>query len=250
MTSEYYENYWSDSGFCPSGSTGQSLSELLTRYIEDTWTCLDVGCGDGGTAGSWLQPRVRSYVGVDISGNAVRRARKMGLGVAHIEDASSLPFGPASFDTVLCLEVLEHLMQPQAAVAEILRVLKPGGLLLVSVPNVAYWRRRIDLVVLGRWNPLGDDRAVVEPWRDPHIRFFNPGALQRILSFGGFERVRVMGRDGALLRDVPWIGSRLACGPSSGGYRAAERLLPSLLAYRLYGLAEKPRAAADAFQVP
>src|SRR5687768_13855961 len=125
--SEYYEEYWSDTGFCPSGSTGPSLSELLTRYVGDTWSCLDLGCGDGGTAGSWLQSRVRSYVGVDISGNAVRRARTTGLNVAQIEDASSLPFGPATFDSVLCLEVLEHLIQPQVTVAEILRVLKPGG---------------------------------------------------------------------------------------------------------------------------
>lgn len=248
MTSSYYETYWSNAGYSPPGGTGKNLAAVLTKHIQPSWRCLDVGCGNGRTAGLWLRERVKSYVGVDISGNAVRSAHGLGLDVARIEDAASLPFGQETFDAVLCLEVLEHLLWPQIAVAEILRVLKRGGLLIATVPNVAYWRRRVDLVALGRWNPLGDDRAVDEPWRDPHVRFFNPGSLQRMLSNSGFERVRVFGHDGALLRDVPWIGPRLGRSATSSGYRAVERLLPSLLAYRLYGVAAKPSAPASDLQ--
>ena len=50
-----------------------------------------------------------------------------------------MPFGDGELDVVVCNEVLEHLLEPQRAAAEALRVLRPGGVFLVSVPNVAYW---------------------------------------------------------------------------------------------------------------
>jgi hypothetical protein len=105
---------------------------------------------------------------------------------------------------------------------------------------VAYWRRRIDLALLGRWNPLGDNLAVEQPWRDPHVRFFNPGSLRRMLTSVGFHPVIVGGHGGSLVRDVPWIGRKLWRGKSSRLYRTAERAAPSLLAYRLHAVAFKP----------
>ena len=188
------------------------------------------------------------YVGVDVSATAVAFARRNELDARLITQASELPFAPASFDAALCLEVFEHLADPREAVAEIVRVLRPRGVLIASVPNVTFWRRRLDLA-FGRWNPEGDDLAISEPWRDPHLRFFTIAALRRMLLQAGFESVDVNGAHGNLVGYLPYVGwrwlwrSRATRGKLETGsvvYRALQRRLPSLLARRLYAIARVP----------
>lgn len=89
---------------------------------------LDVGCGHQPYR-QWLGPH-RLYVGADLDwrGNRPQVA----------STALSLPFADDSADTVLCFEVLEHVPQPFAAVAELARVLRPGGVLLLTTPQS--WR--------------------------------------------------------------------------------------------------------------
>lgn len=235
---DYYDAYWSDDGFQPTGKTPEWLPEMFGQVIPPGSTCLDVGCGDGGTAGLWLTGQGHRYVGVDVSGTAVSAARSAGLDARVIDDASELPFADGSFDVTIAIEVFEHLFQPQLALAEMYRVLVPGGVLAATVPNIAYWRRRVDLALLGRWNPLGDQFSVEQPWRDPHVRFFNPGSLRRMLVRQGFHSVHVFGVEGGLLKDTPWIGRRFRRGGAV--YRRVERLLPSLFGFRLCAVAYKP----------
>jgi SAM-dependent methyltransferase len=237
---DYYDSYWSESGFNPRGHMKPFLLPLLRGSIEPGWNCLDFGCGDGHTSGPWLVEHGCRYVGVDISETAVRSARQAGLEAHVIPDTSSLPFASGSFDAVLAVEVLEHLFDPRAAVLEMFRVLRGDGLLLATVPNVAYWRRRLDLALLGRWNPLGDDLSVREPWRDPHIRFFNAGALKRMLLSVGFSPVEVGGHEGSFVRDIPWVGPARWPREPSRLYQRAEKALPSLLGNRLNAVATKP----------
>jgi SAM-dependent methyltransferase len=228
----YYDTYWSESGFNPGADLTPSLRDLLETHVRPGVRCLDVGCGDGSTAGPWLVRRGCSYVGVDVSETAVQQAAALGFDARVVDDAAALPFEDGAFDAALAVEVLEHLFAPQQAVAEILRVLRPGGVLVVTVPNVAYWRRRLDLAVLGRWNPFGDDLSVEQPWRDPHIRFFNPSSLRRMLLAAGFQQVIVKGQGGAVLRDLP-LARLVWRGRPSPLYAAAERYLPSLLGLRV-----------------
>ncbi len=242
MTSDvhdYYETYWSDAGYYPRGGLAPEVRRLLDEQVPPHARCLDVGCGDGRTAGLYLRERGCEYVGVDISANAVRDANAIGLDARQIEDAAALPFADGTFDVALAIEALEHMFQPQRAVGEILRVLRPGGILLATVPNVAYWRRRADLALLGRWNPFGDDLSVSQPWRDPHIRFFSPRTLSGMLVASGYRPVLTGGHGGAFLRDLPAL-RRLANGTASRPYRFAESLLPALLSARTHAVARKP----------
>jgi methionine biosynthesis protein MetW len=234
----YYEEYWSENGYRPLGAPTPCLRRLVETHIPAGARVLDLGCGDGGTAGRVLLERGCAYTGVDISENAVRHARERGLDARLVDDAASLPFEADSFDAVLAIEVLEHLFLPYLAVVEARRVLTPRGVLVLSVPNVAYWRRRLDLALLGRWNPFGDDLSVEQPWRDPHIRFFNPASMRRLLRLAGFQQVRVNGHGGALLRDIP-VARRLAREEASRLFRAVERRVPALLAARVEGIAVK-----------
>lgn len=238
-TKQFYETYWSREGFRPQGFMTPALAAIFERTIRPGWRCLDVGCGDGGTSGVWLRAHGCDYVGVDISENAVRDARARGLNVRTIPEATSLPFDNSSFDAVVCIEVLEHLFEPHVAAVEILRVLKPGGRLLATVPNVAYWRRRLELGLVGLWNPLGDLESKERPWRDPHIRFFNPRTLQRMLSEVGFSAVRVGGHGGGFLMDLPFIGKHFDQNRTTRLYRAAEARLPALFGCRLHAVAYK-----------
>jgi methionine biosynthesis protein MetW len=244
QVSDYYEGYWSKEGFNPHAVMPKQLERLYAKFLAPGSRCLDLGCGDGRMSGLWLQQRRCEYIGVDIAQNAVRAARARGLEAVRVEDASQLPFENDSFDAVVCIEVIEHLFEPQMALREALRVMKPGGVLLVTTPNVAYWRRRIDLALLGRWNPLGDPMAVEQPWRDPHIRFFNRGALHRLLACVGLENVAVSGHGGSMLRDLPWLGRNARGTDSSRLYQLIERHLPPLFAYRLHGVGFKPAGMA------
>src|SRR2546423_1579564 len=239
----YYETYWSEAGFNPSGAMWPGLERLYAANIRSGMRVLDLGCGDGRTSGSWLRARGCEYVGVDISRNGVEETRKLGLEAHQIEDASSLPFTRANFDAVVCIEVLEHLFAPAAAAAEIRRVLKPGGILIVTVPNVAAWRWRMDMMLLGRWNPIGDPKSAEEPWRDPHIRFFTVASLRRFLLTVGFELECVGGHGGGILMYLPYL-RRFAGREASVQYRWLERLAPSIFAGRLHAVAKAPQESS------
>jgi SAM-dependent methyltransferase len=246
MKREYYDVYWAERGVLRAAEARNShLLSLIKEHVPLGSSVLDVGCGDGTSIGPLLREHPIGYLGVDVSAAAVDFARRNDLDARKIEDASDLPFDEASFDAALCLEVFEHLFDPREAAAEIARVLRGGGVLIASVPNVAFWRRRLDLV-FGRWNPEGHDLSVAEPWRDPHLRFFTAAALRRMLRQAGFESVELSGAHGNLLGYLPYVGwrwlwrsleTRGKLDTGSTLYRALQLRLPSLLAMRLYAVA-------------
>ena len=96
---------------------------------------LDIGCGDG-WSGTLLAPRARSYVGLDRSARVVEAATARLSTVAHATvvhgEMESLPFSEALFDTVVCFHVLPHAESPAAALAQVARVLRPGGRLVLT----------------------------------------------------------------------------------------------------------------------
>jgi SAM-dependent methyltransferase len=99
---------------------------------------LDVGCGTGyGSAA--LQPEAASVVGVDPAPEALDYARRFrGVQLAQAS-ATALPLASASFDLVVCFEVIEHLPDWPALLAEARRVLTPEGALIVSTPNKSFY---------------------------------------------------------------------------------------------------------------
>lgn len=188
---DFYERYWSQEGFNPSGELAPETRRVLERSITPGMRVADIGCGDGGGFGVWARDLGVEYSGFDVSEHALSRARGRGLAVTKIDDASRVPLETASVDAVVCLEVLEHLFVPDEAVIEFGRVIRPQGILIASVPNIAYWVRRVELGMLGRFNPYGDLLSVTEPWRDPHVRFFTRGSIVGLLRKANFSDISV-----------------------------------------------------------
>lgn len=232
MTASYYDEYWSDPDN-PRTVMVPGLVAFLEGSVDSSMSVLDVGCGDGRGPARILNQRAGSYIGVDVSRPAVERAQAAGIDVRLIEDASTLPFDDATFDAVVSVEVLEHLFAPHAAAAEFARVLKPGGRFFGTVPNTAYWRRRVELAMFGRFNPIGDDESSAKPWRDPHIRFFTKRTLSDMFASAGFEVDEIGGHEGSLLPEIPGIRRWSRPGPSTI-YGALERSWPALFALRLH----------------
>jgi methionine biosynthesis protein MetW len=238
---EYYERYWTAArGLINIAPANGPVVERLRQLVTPRSSVLDFGCGDGVTIGTWLAANTARYVGFDISRAAVSQARALGLDARVTPTDDRLPFPDGSFDLATCLEVLEHLFEPQIALAELRRVLRPGGAIFITVPNLAYWRRRLDMVVLGRWNPVGDSLSVEQPWRDPHIRFFTRRALMRLLHAAGFEQVDVRGQGGSLLAELPGARRLSRSGTASRSYRALERSFPGLFGGHLSAVARAP----------
>lgn len=106
--------------------TLQSLTSL------DGKTILDIGCGFGAYGFAAKKYGAKISVGVDINRKYLK---KSALGLVVLADAHALPFRDSCFDVVLMVEVLEHLSYEIEALREARRVVKKGGLLLITVPN-------------------------------------------------------------------------------------------------------------------
>ena len=237
QTREYYDAYWAQRRGMEASPADPVLIELLSQSTRPGDRVLDVGCGAGSSYAHWLTLKGRSYLGVDVSMNAVLASRAAGLKTEHItEDA--LPFDANSFDACVSTEVLEHIFLPADTAAEAFRVLRPGGTMLVTVPNAAYWRLRVDLLVLGRFSAAADNATWGKPWLDPHIRFFTTKSISRMLADAGFEDITTLGLDGAFLGHLPLL-NRLRL-KSSRTYGWLQSRFPSVFAYRLCVAAKKP----------
>lgn len=101
--------------------------------------------------------------------------------------SQGIPFSNNQFDVVIGGEIIEHLLDTERFVAEIYRVLKTGGEVVLSTPNMAYWRNIIQIAV--NQNPFWVD------WKngqEGHVRYFAPAILRELMNSAGFANVTVV----------------------------------------------------------
>ncbi|WP_079253863.1 class I SAM-dependent methyltransferase [Endozoicomonas arenosclerae] len=151
---------------------------------------LDVGCGEGRhSIAAWLEAKV-DVTGLDLCENDLQTARnKQQEAVQYLEgseedrsikfiqgNALELPFEDNTFDKIICSEVLEHIPDYQGVLAEIKRVLKPDGLLAVSVPRA--WPEEICWKLSKAYHQV----------EGGHIRIFNSTHLRHDIESLGWQR--------------------------------------------------------------
>lgn len=162
----------------------------LTRHAGNQGRLLDVGCGHGfflrtASSAGW------EAHGIDVSEHALAYGRNR-LDLQHMTRGDFLQSGfpDGHFDAVTLWNSLEHVASPSATVAEAVRVLRPGGVLMVRVPNIDFsrllWRFRplLSLVGMGHWSYL-----MTPP--PQHLFGFSRKTIRALLEKHGFEVLEV-----------------------------------------------------------
>lgn len=108
------------------------IANVLERYAVTGMSVLDIGCGTGAIM-DFVRSKGYTVEGVDMSEDALQYCRKKNLTVHH-GVAEKLPLENNSFDVVIASDVLEHITDDVAVVREVARVLKPGGIFIITVP--------------------------------------------------------------------------------------------------------------------
>lgn len=167
---------------------------------------LDCGCAFG-----FMTARLaRRYwvAGIDMDGGYVERARRRVPGADILQGgAANLPWDDASFDAAVCLDVLEHCPDPEAAVSELARVVRPGGTLVASVPHAGLLGRADSLNVYHRLFPRANPPTDDPSWAQrPHHRHFSVDEFEALLSPGfAVDAVQLTGLGVAELVNLPLL---------------------------------------------
>jgi ubiquinone/menaquinone biosynthesis C-methylase UbiE len=184
--------------------TADALGIALRKLaLSPGFKVLDAGCGSG-TNSLWLAEQGFAVTGVDFSdfalGKAQQQARSANLKERidfRLGDLTHLEFGDASFDAVFCIGVLMHIPEIEKALVELVRVLRPGGTLIVAECNAAapetylfrfYWK------IAGRHVRVKRKPSGIEVWSETPAgpllsRKMSIGWLENFLADRGVKRV-------------------------------------------------------------
>jgi SAM-dependent methyltransferase len=180
---DFYEGVWAGMADDPEPWAWRRRRALLLREVRPGQRVLDLGCGAGRFVAA-LRDAGADPVGVELAEAALERARNNvpGADLRLVAPDGSLPLDHGEVDLVWCSEVLEHVPDTVALLTEVRRVLRPGGRLLVTVPD--HGRVKRTLLALAHYDahydPLGQ-----------HVRFYTRRSLSRALRATGFTDVRL-----------------------------------------------------------
>jgi ubiquinone/menaquinone biosynthesis C-methylase UbiE len=166
---------------------------------------LDVGCGSGELALLLKEEFGIEPSGVEINKVALEQAKKRGLNAKYADLEKKWPYKNNTFNSVIGVEIIEHMVNPDHFLREAKRVLKQEGKLILTTPNLANWFNRI-LFLLG-YQPFFLEASTVDKTvgisftrkltenRIPvgHVRVFTLNAIIDLLKLHGFKNIKVIG---------------------------------------------------------
>ena len=164
----------------------RELLLIKQEYGITNRTVGELGCGMGKNL-QLFQPDNRVF-GVEGLKPAVEQARSRGLDVRLADLQSPLDIQSESVDWLLCLDVLEHLVNPFDLMIEMRRILRAGGRAILNVPNHFNLSGRLKLLLgssldVHRYFPTSHD------WDNPHLRFFTHTGIRQMGEKAGFKIV-------------------------------------------------------------
>lgn len=151
---------------------------------------LDAGCGDGRYLAALAAELPERRAGFDLSERILETAARRVEADLRQGSLEAIPFGDAAFDLVLCSQVIEHVVDTERAVAELGRVLRPGGRLVVSTDNARNLVTRTlnaPRTVAVRALGLRGARGRIESPATP----YTPSSFRALLERGGFAVERL-----------------------------------------------------------
>jgi len=169
--------------------------EFFDRYVSN-WQglkALDVGCG-GGFSCEFMAARGVLVSGIDQSAKCIQAAQKhaesSGFNIDYRQAvAENIPDGDATFDVVVCVDVLEHVENVEQVISEVYRVLKPDGLFLFDTINRTFKSKLVMIWLLE--NILRQIERGVHDWN----KFIQPEELTEWLDAAGFKNIDIKGFD-------------------------------------------------------
>lgn len=188
----------------PRPVTELSMHETVVRLLENEprGVLLDAPAGEGHLAEELAQ-RGFKVTAVELNMVQVRGRLAQYQGADLNKD---LPFANAFFDYITCVESIEHLEHPHHLVRELYRLLKPGGKLVITTPNVMNLESRLQILLLG-WPKHFEHWVYRPPGAHPlnfHINPISYLELQKILRDAGFE-IEIVTTNRYLRRRWLWI---------------------------------------------
>lgn len=152
------------------------IRALLGGQLERRLRLIDVGCSRGDFVAAATAAGFEAE-GVEPAAQIAAAARIAGRNV-HTGLLEAQRFADGQFDAVSLFEVVEHLRTPLALLQECRRILRPGGIMLISTGNGASWTAR---AMKARWDYFQTDKDA------GHISFFNPQSIARLAEHASFE---------------------------------------------------------------
>lgn len=200
MTKAFYSNTSMGEDFSRNPVLAvQARQFSLVEHPQDRkLRVLDLGCGAGTPTKTVMGDQARYLVtGADLSRQAltkyVQDTQRSGVEL----DAQRLPFASGSFDVVVSDDVIEHLVDTDAYAREISRVLRDGGWLFLSTPNLAAWFNRIGLLFgfQPAFSEVSFEKIFGRPGDDVvgHLRLFTSRSTREFLTYHGFTVVDARG---------------------------------------------------------
>ena len=171
---KYFDSYWHSMNTAISDARSlekAALADDLLGVVEDP--ILDAGCGRGVVAAHLIK-RGREVVGIDASKVAVDKARESGVEVAVLDLEKEEIEG--SYAAVLCLDILQHSPYPLDLLTKVVRAVRDGGLVIISLPNEFHFLRRIGILF---------GRTRFARYDGPHPRLFWKKEIERLVRDGG-----------------------------------------------------------------
>lgn len=176
---------------------------------------LDIGCGAGATTKliKSRHPEVVWAGGIEIVEEQAKLAeqtldRVWNIDIEHVQFESEIQ--PESLDLVLCLDVLEHLVDPWSTVTRMSKLLRPGGRLIISVPNIQNWKFVKNLFFKGDFHYR--DSGLLDR---THLRFFVKATAQSLATSGGLQHTETVALPQLLPGDIRWLIAKVTFGTAA-----------------------------------